>query len=140
MFIPVAYEEKLLVNAATLSQENKIVAKINDSLLYSSSYGKTELDNYFWTQIHQNGYLNQSLLSSSGTFFGTNDFHLFINISTYQEHEAGEYFVIVYTDIFALYYTHACPAFIYLDFVDYYLSIIDIVWQVEILQIQTSGK
>ena len=139
MLILVAYEEKLTVNAAAISQENKIVAKINDSLLYNSSYGKMELDRTF-AYIYQNGYLNQSLLSSSGTFFGTNDFRLFLNISTYQEHEAGEYFIIVYTNTFTLYFTYACPEFDYFDFLNNDLSIYNIVWQVETLQIQTSGK
>ena len=96
------------------------MAKINESLLYYRSYGKTKNDFYFESYIYHNGYLNQSLLSSNGIFYGTDEFHLLINISTYQGDEAGEYFVIVYTD---------SP-----------LLIFSSIWHVETLQIHTTGK
>ena len=78
------YEEKLLVNAgAIISQEHKIVAKVNDSLLYSVSYLKKGSGLNPITHIFQNGLENQALLSSSGIFYGTNEFHLIVNISNY---------------------------------------------------------
>ena len=129
----------LSVNAPTISQESKIVAKINESLLYNRSYGKMEVDLYFgiaW-YIYQNGYLNQSLLSSNGAFYGTNNFHLFINIETYQEDEAGEYFVTGYIAVFTFYFF--CPSK-YFSFLVSHLSIVNTIWHVETLQIQTSGE
>ena len=133
-----AYEEKLWVNSAPFSQEQNILARINETLLYNQSYGKVESGNYLGTFIYQNGYLNQSLLSSNGAFYGTDEFRLLVNISTYQEDEAGEYFVIVYSNIFALNNIEFCPP--YLEFLIFYLPISEIIWHLKALQIQTAGK
>ena len=90
-----------------------------------------EPDLYFGTVIYQNGYLNQSLLSSTGAFYGTNELHLLVNISTYQADEAGEYFVIGYVS--------GCPLDLYY-FVRYHLNIFEIIWHAASLQILTAGK
>ena len=136
-----AYEEKISANAVINYnlQEQNIVAKINESLLYNKSYGKMELDFYLETFIYQNGYLNQFLLSSNGTFYGTNEFHLLVNISVYQEDEAGEYFVIGYADSRSLRYVSGCPP--RLDrFVRYELYVFQTIWYAASLQILTAGK
>ena len=133
------YKEKLSVNAATISQEHKIVAKINDSLLYNRPYAKMVTDIYFKTVIHQNGYSNQSLLSSNRTFSGTNEFHLVANISSYQEHEAGEYFVISYSNTYALYFAYGCPVS-FDDLMQYFSSYYGIIGHIGTLQILTAGK
>ena len=133
------YEEKLLVNAGSIiSQEHKIVAKVNDSLLYSVSCGKKESGSNPVTHIFQNGLLNQALLSSTGIFYGTNEFHLLVNISSYQEDETGEYFVIGYTDTFKL-LLDACPSSSYY-FVRYNLRIFELIQCAATLQILTAGK
>ena len=133
------YEEKLLVNAgAIISQEHKIVAKVNDSLLYSVSYLKKESGLNPVTRIFQNGLENQALLSSTGIFYGTNEFHLFVNISTYQEDETGEYYVIGYTSTFKLLFNGCPQSSSY--FVRYYLWIFWLIRYVATLQILTAGK
>ena len=98
-----------------------------------------EPDLYFGTVIYQNGYLNQSLLSSNGTFYGTNELHLLVNISTYQADEAGEYFVIGYADSLLLDHVSGCPKELYF-FVRYHLNIFEIIWHAASLQILTAGK
>ena len=95
-------------------------------------------DFYLGSYIYQNGYLNQSLLSSNGIFYGTNEFHLLLNISTYQGDEAGEYFVIVYTDSHALIFEYGCST--YFHFIGFSLWLFSLIWQVETLQIHTTSK
>ena len=112
------------------------MAKINESLVYSKSYDKTGSCPYSEIHIYQNGYLNQSLLSSNGTFNGTNEFRVLVNISTYQEDEAGEYFVIVYAH--PCVYARGCWS--YFRFIDLYLSDYLPIRHVETLQIHTTGN
>ena len=126
------------VKAATVSQQQKIAAKVNESVLYNISYPKLEVYWYFGTYIYRNGELNQSLLSSNGTFYGTNEFLLLVNISTYQEDEAGEYFIIAYTDSFKLLVNGCPPDSFY--FVRYYLWIFGLIQYAATLQILTAGK
>ena len=133
------YKGKLLVNAgAIISQEHKIVAKVNDSLLYSVSYGKKQSGLSPVTHIFQNGHLNQTLLSSTGIFYGTNEFNLFVNISTYQEDETGEYFVIEYTNTFQLLVNGCTTSSFY--FVHNYLETFELIQYAAALQILTAGK
>lgn len=134
-----AYEEKLSVNAATnYLQEEKIVAKINESLQYKKSYGKMEIDDYVGTSIYRNGHLNQSLLSTNRPFYGTNELCLLVNIPTYQD-EAGEYSVIGYADSRSLRRVSGCPPYLD-DFVRFDFRIFDIIWHAASLQILTAGK
>ena len=133
-----AYGGKLSANAATFSQENKILAKINESLLYNKNFTQTESHIRYSTYIYINGYLNQSLLSSIGSFQGTNELRLFVNISTYEGDEAGDYFVIVYADKFNLFFFSVC-------FAHYPHLISDIlaqptIWYVQTLQVLTTGN
>ena len=133
------YQEKLSINAATISQEHKIVAKINESLRYNRSYAKIETDLNLLTVIYQNGYLNHSLLSSNGIFNETNEFQLVVTISSYQEHEAGEYFVISYGYIHDLFVGYDCPVSWY-DWFLYFPSYFGIIRHIGTLQILTAGK
>ena len=140
MLFLAVYEEKLSVNAATISQEHKIVAKINESLLvYNRSFGKMENDFYFLTTIYHNGHLNQFLVHSNGIVPETNEFHLVLNISTYQEDEAGEYSIISYSNILTLQLSYGCPV-IFDHLVYYYSSLYRIILDVGTLQILTAGK
>ena len=124
------------MNAATIAQGHNLIAKVNESLVYSKSYGKMELFSNNEIYTYQNGYPNQPLLLSNGTLYGTNEFYLLVNISTYQGNEAGEYFVIVYTNLFTLLTEYGCSHYFY--FVFSLRS--SIVWNVETLQIQTTGN
>ena len=133
------YEEKLLVNAgAIISQEHKILAKVNDSLLYSVPYLKKESKLDTVTHIFQNGHLKKALLSSTGIFYGTNEFHLLVNISSYQENETGEYFAIGYINTLQLYYD-GCPQSSS-TFLKNYLWISVLIRYAATLQILTAGK
>ena len=136
-----AYEEKLSVNPAADLQDHKIVVKINESLLYNRSFGKMERDLFFRTRmvVYQNGYLNESLHSFSGAFYGTNEFHLIANISSYRAYQAGEYVVIVHTNALLVLLFNECPLDIVLSLLDY-LSTSRIILLVETLQLQTAGK
>ena len=87
--------------------------------------------------IYQNGYLNQSLLSTNGTFYGTNEYRLLVNASTYQGEQAGEYYVITYSDLFIL-FDYGCWS--YLDIVVSHVSFYSLIWHLETLQIQTTGN
>ena len=89
-----------------------------------------ESNSYIGIAIYKNGYLNLSLISSKGIFYGTNGFHLLVNISSYQGDEAGEYFVITYILNFQIYECH--PYF--------FSSSGFLLSHVEMLQIQTTGK
>ena len=116
------------------------MAKINESLLlYNRSYEKIENDFYFLTTIYHNGHLNQFLTRSNGIFQETNEFHLVVNISTYQEDKAGEYFIISYSNIYILHLSYGCPV-TFDDLVHYYSSLYGIILDVETLQILTAGK
>ena len=138
MYFLAAYEGKLSANAATFSQENKILAKINGSLLYSRKLKETGSFIFYSVYIYQNGYLNQSLLSSKGSFHGTNERDLFVNISTYEGDEAGDYFVIVYAYTFIQYILTDCIA--HFRFVSSYTLVQSTIWYVETLQILTTGN
>ena len=93
---------------------------------------------YFEPYMYQNGYLNLSLLSSNGIFYGTNEFRLLVNISNYHEDDAGEYFVIVYTYPHILISDYECHK--YFEFVIVDLSVGLPVWRVDTLQIHTTGN
>ena len=138
MYFLAAYEGKLSANAATFSQENNILAKINRSLLYNRKLKATADFILYSVYIYQNGYLNQSLLSSKGSFHGTNELRLFVNISTYEGDEAGDYFVIVYADTFNQYILAVCMA--HFRFVGSYTLAQSKIWYVGTLQILTTGN
>ena len=132
------FEEKLSVSAATISQEHNIMAKINESLLYKRFYGNMDSLFYFEIYTYQNGYPNQSLLSVNGTFYETNEVYLIVNISCYQGDEAGEYFIIVYTLPHILFFDYGCDE--YYEFVVIYLSLFSPIWQVQKVQMHTTGN
>ena len=124
------------VNAAIISQEHKLFAKINESLLYKRNYAKTESNYSYSTYIYHDSYLNQSLLTSNGSFHGTNELRLLVNISTHEGNEAGDYFVIVYAD--TLNQAFGCLA--QSRFVSFNILVQPTIWYVQTLQIFTTGK
>ena len=126
------------MTAASSAKEHSIVAKINESLVHSISYGKVETDIYHEIAIYQNGSLNPSLLSSNGVFYGTNEFHLLVNIFTYQAQEAGEYIAVTYADPSERFSDNGCWS--YFSFVDAHVAFIHMIWHVETLQIHTTGN
>ena len=132
------YEEKLSVTAATISQGHNTVASINESFIYNISYEKMETYIYFFAYIYQNGYLNQLLFLFNEIISGMDEFHISVNISTYQEDEAGEYFVIVYVLPLSLVDDTECGA--YIAFLSFNFSVVLPVGLVEILQIHTAGN
>ena len=133
-------EEKLSVNAATVPEKHKITAKTNKSLLYNRNYRKLGRVPLHETYIFRNGYLNQSLLAPNGTFYGTNEFRLLVNISAYEGYETGEYFVITYVDSFSLLYALRCSSPLPFVFVGSYSAISSLIWYVQMLEIHTTGK
>ena len=136
-----AYEENISVKAATLPNEQKIVAKVNESLSYYKAYEKLENSNFRFAgpYIFHNGYPNQSLLSSDGTFNGTNKFQLSLNILNYQREEAGDYSMVVYAHSrFALYNFDDCKN--YGSSVQHVLRVRVAIWYIEALHIYTAGK
>ena len=133
------YEENLSINAATISQEDEIVAKINESLLYNKSDSKMQTDLNLQTFIYQNGHPNQSLLSSNGIFYGTNGFQLVVTTPSYQEHEAGEYFVISYSEIPAVSFGYGC-SLSWSILLYFFPSPYEIIRHVGTLEIITAGK
>ena len=134
----VAHGGKLSANGTTFSQEKKILAKINESLLYNENFKQTESYICYSTYIYVNGYSNQSLLSSVGSFHGTNELRLFVNISTYEGDEAGDYFVIVYADTFDQFILAVCSLHFYI--LASYTLAHSTIWYVQTLQILTTGN
>ena len=140
-----AFEAKISLKAATLPNEQKIVAKVTESLLYYKAYERLESSKFPFVgpkipvHVFYNGYSNQSLLSSDGVFYGTEEFQLSLKISNYQKEEAGEYRRVVYTDsgVISL---HFNDCNYYYVLVQYDLRIPNIILFTETLHIYTAGE
>ena len=135
------YEEKISVKASTLPKEENIFAKVNESLSYHKTYKELESDGYLPSDIYifHNGSSSQSLLSTDRAFYGTNEVQLSLEISNYQQEEAGEYSIVVYADsndILDDYYD--CNKYDRLFSRD--LKIDDAILYTETLHIYTAGK
>ena len=79
-----------------------LYGKINNTLIYSSSYGQKMYTNpYTFLSIYADGMQdsNSSLTNTGKPFHGTTSQLLMLNITQYNETMAGEYIILIETNI-----------------------------------------
>ena len=96
--------EDNIVMPLTQSKLASLYGKINNTLIYSTSYGRTMYTSpYTNINIYANGMRDSSLTNTGKPFHGTTSQLLMLNITQYNEMMAGEYTIV--TNLYCSYST-----------------------------------
>ena len=92
--------ENIVMPQHTQSKLTSLYGKINNTLIFSTSYGRTMYTSpYTSIYIYADGMRDSSLTNTGKPFHGTTSQLLMLNITQYNETMAGEYIILIETNI-----------------------------------------